>query len=115
MSMARKASSTGFTPLTRAARNSWSSRSSCTSTATSADRHQASVPGMLELPARVLPVKGVLDPALAGLLLGQRARAIAGAERAQEGAAVAAAEVVALAAAAVVEDRLAAVRVAEAA
>ena len=57
-------------------------------------------------------VEPSVDPGLAGLLLRQRARAVARAERAQERAAVAAAEVVALAAAAVVEDRLAAVLVA---
>ena len=54
-----------------------------------------------------------VDPDLAGLLLGQRARAVARAERPQERSAVGAAEVVSLAAAAVVEDRLAAVLVAE--
>ena len=70
--------------------------------------------GVLELTAGVAAVERVLDPTLAGLLLGQGARAVAGAERAQEGAAVGAAEVVALAAAAVVEDRLAPVLVADA-
>ena len=65
--------------------------------------------GVLELAAGVAAVELRVDPALAGLLLGQRARAVARAERLQEGAAVGAAEVVALPAAAVVEDRLAAV------
>ena len=71
--------------------------------------------GVLEVAARVAAVELVLDPDLAGLLLGQRARAVARAERPQEGAAVGAAEVVPLAAAAVVEDRLAAVLVARSA
>ena len=53
-----------------------------------------------------------VDPELAGLLLGEGVRAVAGAERPQGRPAVGAAEVVPLAAAAVVEDRLAAVLVA---
>ncbi len=69
--------------------------------------------GELELAARVGSVQAVLDPRLAGLLLRQRARSVTRSHRPQERAAVAAAEVVALAAAAVVEDRLAAVRVAD--
>ena len=55
-----------------------------------------------------------VDPGLAGLLLRQRVRAVPRAERLEERAAVGAAEVVSLAAAAVVEDRLAAVLVADA-
>ena len=55
-----------------------------------------------------------VDPELAGLLLGERVRGVADAERGARRAAVAAAEVVALAAAAVVEDRVAAVGVADA-
>jgi len=58
---------------------------------------------VLELAAGVAAVERVLDPSLAGLLLGECARAEAGSERAQKGAAVAAAEVVSLTAAAVVE------------
>ena len=69
--------------------------------------------GVLEVAARVAAVEMRVDEELAGLLLGERARAVARAERAQDRAAVGAAEVVALAAAAVVEDRLAAVLVAD--
>ena len=54
-----------------------------------------------------------VDPELAGLLLRERVRRVDDAERARGRAAVAAAEVVALPAAAVIEDRLAAVRVAD--
>ena len=69
--------------------------------------------GVGEVAARVAAVELRVDPELAGLLLRERAGAVARAERAQRRGAVGAAEVVPLAAAAVVEDRLAAVLVAD--
>ncbi|MBB4661263.1 hypothetical protein BDZ31_000836 [Conexibacter arvalis] len=69
--------------------------------------------GMLEVAARVAAVEVGVDEALAHLLLRQRARAVSRPERRHHRAGVGAAEVVALPAAAVVEDRLAAVLVAD--
>ena len=69
--------------------------------------------GVLELAAGVPAVEVRVDPCLAGLLLRQRIRPVARADRLEERAAVGAAEVVALPAAAVVEDLVAAVGVAD--
>ena len=67
---------------------------------------------MLEIAADRRAEHEAVDPDLAGLLLGDGAGAEPGAERPQRGGAVEAAQVVALAAAAIVENRLAAVGVA---
>ena len=67
--------------------------------------------GVLHVAAGVAAVEAGVDVELAGLLLRERARAKARAERAQDRAAVGPAEMVALAAAAVIEDRLSAVLV----
>ena len=72
------------------------------------DRHLA----VLEVAAREAAEHPVVDPELARLLLRERARLVARAEHGARGAPVRARQVIALPAAAVIEDRLAAVRVA---
>src|SRR3954452_5239257 len=70
--------------------------------------------GVLELAAGVAAVEVGVDPRLAGLLLGERVRAVVRTKHLEERAAVRAAKMVALPAAAVVEDLVTAVGVGDA-